>query len=243
MALDQLIQEVLALLRANPQLALLLGLALLGGIGRLLGGNPQRRPERRGTRGGGGRPAEPGEHGRSDTVEDDAAARARELEERIRRNFEEMLRRRGGAAEGTAAGPAPAAPRTPAVAPAATPVAQGRSRMTATAEPTHAPTRRNYEEGIARRSEARSLETARPARKRAAREPLRAKTARRNAAAAKTVARAGGTAPAAGQRPRHLDRGRGLLPDLDRAGLRRAFVMREVLGPPRALQELDEAAR
>ncbi|MSR46397.1 MAG: hypothetical protein EXS13_04945 [Planctomycetes bacterium] len=141
-----------------------------------------------------------------------------DLEERIRRNFEEMLRRRSGAAGATS--PAATRPSAPRITEAER---SRRSRSPKAAAAARPP--RNYDASARREATTteasrgdQSLRRSKPPR---TREPTR-RSALSSASESKRAAR-----PAS-----HLR-----LPRLDRAGLRRAILVNEVLGLPRALQE------
>jgi hypothetical protein len=220
--LERLIEWLLAEARARPLLALLFGAALFSQVARALSAVSERRPVRRGAHGdrrptpAAGDSAGDSADGAAGGSADDPTDRAKELEERIRRNFEEMLRRRAESSDAAPASPVPRAPAesTQRAEAAANPERVSRAEA-ATTEPKRAPQRLNYDAQATRREEGRSLES-------------------RGDAPSRRV-------PSATRRSHgpHRPASRLRRAVLDRAGLRRAIVMCEVLGRPRALEEPD----
>jgi len=191
------LEELIALAKRNPVIVVWLALMLFGTIARKLAGKKEEE-DARGGRGG-------------------AAPRAAptELEERIRRNFEEMLRRRaaGGetAASAPVAAPIPAATRALAQKP-----------------------RRNYDEAAPKEPVQVRIVRKEPTRVRHS--PAEATAGDRPRMAVRRLA--GSSLPAKGAPARRATRAtvtRRLL--RDRTALRRAILFNEVLGPPRALRE------
>ncbi len=215
------LRDLLDLLKANPIIAVWLVLMVLGGLGRMVGGD----------RGKARRTAAAPDPTREKPTPN-------ELEERIRRNFEEMLRRRG---QPTSEAAQPAAPPPPAPhAPRPPPVSEPTRARPAMAEPTRA------RPAMAEPTRARPA-TAEPTRvARVRREPLRGDAPVRVRSIAHTIRTRVTAAPnlPATPRPHHAPatsvtrRARPAeLGPLNRRQLRRAVILREVLDPPLGLRE------
>ncbi len=211
-------RELFELIKANPLIAVWLVLLLLGGLGRMIGGE----------RGKAGRTP----RDRSAPTSEPRPG-ASELEERIRRNFEEMLRRR--AQQQSPQPPEP--PRAPAQPMATLPrerALEGRSLETVPTQPRGEPTRVRPRPVEATRgdSTARVRKSAGAAPPKKARlRPLRSHATAPRALSTSSTRMRHAPATALTRRPRPAQ-----LKNLDHAALRRAIVLREVLEPPLALR-------
>ncbi|MBL8841186.1 MAG: hypothetical protein JNL90_06585 [Planctomycetes bacterium] len=223
------------LIKDNPLIAVWLALMLLGGLGRMIGGE-RGKAGRPGSRGGG---VPPGER----------PPEASDLEERIRRNFEEMLRRR---AQQQQQQPQPQQPTQPA--PRAPTHAEPPAPRRPAREPAHSLEGRSLEAPAPppRRESARvrpaELEAKRGDAPQRVRKSSFAERAVRAAHAPRTKVTAPSTRPARAatqsrlkphalataltRRPRPAELGA-----LDARALRRALVLREVLDAPLALRD------
>lgn len=224
--------DLFKLIKDNPLIAVWLALMLLGGLGRMIGGE----------RGKAGRPGAPG-GGASPGGQPPAPS---DLEERIRRNFEEMLRRRAQQQQQQSQPqPAPAPPQARAEPqkPRPTPRESAHSVEGRSLEAPAPPPRRESSRVRPAALEAKRGDAPQRVRKssfaeraaRAAHAPRSKVTApppRPARAATTSRLKPHALATTLTRRPRPAELG-----PLDARALRRALVLREVLDAPLALRD------